>query len=136
MTVDVVPIPRIDADLTASQGSVPALKISEMWFRFLERLARSVEPVHSTTIGNQTLNARIGSFVAAAGSVATVITNNQVNTNSVLLCQFGSVVAASEYITSALISTTKVGVTARGFQVTYSAALTFNTKVFFHIVAP
>ena len=87
----IIRIPRIETNAVEGDPS----RFTSIWFRFFEQLARSPEPIISTTVGAQTINALSGRFQVAAAATSVIITNNQVTANSIIFAEISSVDATA-----------------------------------------
>lgn len=121
-------IPRINTPITrvSENARIPALEVEPIWFRFFDQLSRAAAPTISSAIGDQTINATSGRFEVAAAATSVTITNNQVDSASIVLCTI-----ASNDATAAVKSV----VVSSGSFVVNLVATTAQTTVAFYVVA-
>lgn len=121
-------IPRINTPITrrSDDGRTEAQEIEPIWFRFFDQLSNGGDPTISTTVGDQTINAYSGRFEVAAAATSVTITNNLVNSLSIVVC----IVARND--ATAIV---KNVVVSPGSFVVNLIAPTAQTTVAFYVVA-
>lgn len=120
-------IPRINTPITRrSDAGIEAQEIEPIWFRFFDQLSNGGDPTISTTVGDQAINANSGRFEVAAAATSVTITNNLINSLSIVVCTVAS--------NDATAMVKNVVVSAGQFVVTLIAP-TAQTTVAFYVVA-